>query len=582
MSRNTYLTILRSGRGNVFLESAVPLTKSLHRAIVSLGKRLEAAAVVEEEQTTGLLPKRDVRDAARQHMALISIVDEIKSLLARIDREIPLIQLAITASGESMSNSMPAGISPSRLMQASTFLSIGDTQFASDPTRPVQIGPSFTVSCYMLFLGHSEAKGRKAGDNTPKTPNGVNGTAHQQPKEQAYGLGEGQRKPIWQEVMHKARVRLCRTPMGWGFDRKTGYCENTVTDLDTASRTAFGRTDEFSYHLEIIEDFDDGRLHDEDGTDALLYDNILAGIRESIPVHQISKIFYTDTGKILNIGNAAEGENNPVLLLKRDAKAATPGELRREWGREDSDKEDETKTDTPVIQQEMDGLSESDYDDEQAAMDRQLRLESEALESPPKDRRPNERRWQFPKHVDQEWIALEVYTENEDLDSDGDDGSEEDDADSVTGSNGQLAVMKPRLKRDRSSVDSNLLAQIRNISLRSDPAPPSPSQHVVKSPPSDLEKKTTATTVTESPESFVARSPFGAITSSLSLMEILIRLTSMQEFQQTSHLAIPDHILTFFLEETSTTGLHGEQRWKVRSEAKRRVGFDPYSDTATK
>jgi len=81
---------------------------------------------------------------------------------------------------------------------------------------------------------------------------------------------------------------------------------------------------------------------------------------------------------------------------------------------------------------------------------------------------------------------------------------------------------------------------------------------------------------------FMARSPFGAVTSSLSLMEMLIRLTSLQEFQQAAHLSIPDHILTFFLEETSTTGLQGEARWKARNEAKRRVGFDPYTDTPTK
>ena len=85
-----------------------------------------------------------------------------------------------------------------------------------------------------------------------------------------------------------------------------------------------------------------------------------------------------------------------------------------------------------------------------------------------------------------------------------------------------------------------------------------------------------------SERALVARSPFGAITTSLSLMEMLIRLTSLQEFQQDSHLSIPDHILTFFLEETSTTGLTGVEKWSVRNEAKRRVGFDPYADTPTR
>lgn len=78
-----------------------------------------------------------------------------------------------------------------------------------------------------------------------------------------------------------------------------------------------------------------------------------------------------------------------------------------------------------------------------------------------------------------------------------------------------------------------------------------------------------------------AQSPFGAITSSLSLIEMVVRLASLQEFQQASHLAIPDHIMSFFLEESSTTGLVGEAQWKARNDTKNRIGFDPYDDKAT-
>jgi hypothetical protein len=575
----------------VFLESAVPLTKSLHRDIVALGKRLETAAAAEEENSTR--PAWDIRGASRQHEEIKSIIAEVKSLLARIDRDIPLIQLAITASGETMSNSVPPGISPSRLMQASTFLSMGDTQFASDPTRPVQIGPTFIVSCYMLFVGHSG-----------RTSDGANGHAAnpQQPETVAYGLGEGQRKPIWQEVMHKARVRLCRTPVGWRFDREIGYCPDSDKNLHTtAPREASDRADEYAYHLEIVEDLDDGRLHAEEGTartgQCAPYDKIsMAGIRESVPVHEIAKIFYTDTGKILNVGTVEDGEDNPVLLLKRDVKAAAPTELRRECGQEEEEDtcEEEEMQNLPAIELSPDVPSDTSSDeDEQSAMDRQLRLEGEAA-APPSEKgrtKRNERRWQFAQHVDPEWIALEVYTESpEDTDSEDDESQDNADADGVTiaDSSEQLAVMKARRhKRDTSSVDSNLLAQIRNISLRSGRDMWSFNRHhhrIVKSPSMELRENCASTTAVteESQESFVARSPFGAIVSSLSLMEILIRLTSMQEFQQTSHLAIPDHILTFFLEETSTTGLRGEQRWKARSDAKRRVGFDPYTDTPSK
>jgi hypothetical protein len=76
--------------------------------------------------------------------------------------------------------------------------------------------------------------------------------------------------------------------------------------------------------------------------------------------------------------------------------------------------------------------------------------------------------------------------------------------------------------------------------------------------------------------------PFSTITTSLSLIEMLVRLAGLQEFQQTSHLSIPDHVLTFFLEESSTTGLVGEARRAQREAAEARVGFDPYVDSTPK
>jgi hypothetical protein len=65
---------------------------------------------------------------------------------------------------------------------------------------------------------------------------------------------------------------------------------------------------------------------------------------------------------------------------------------------------------------------------------------------------------------------------------------------------------------------------------------------------------------------------------------MLIRLTALQQFQQTSHLAIPDEFLTFFLSESSTVGSGGDSdlRRRVRREARLRVGFDPYDESPIK
>ena len=497
------------------------------------------------------------RNPAMTRVELMAIVSGIQRLLARIDQDIPLIQLAITASGESLSTSLPPGISPSRLMQASTFLSFGDMQFASDPTQTVQVGPTFTLSLYMLFVGHGSAStSRPAKDaNVPITPERP-GRENTKNKEE-YGFEEGDRKPIWQEVIHKARVRLCRIPFSWTFARQRGYSP-ALPDGSSASErvrseasSAAGRPDEYSYHIEIVEDLDDGRLHDEDGARYIPFDGITkAGIRESLPIYQISKIFYTDTGRILNIGNATDGDNNPVLLLKRDINAPAPSRLRDEWMSSSSNRQAEE-------------AHEPREPDAQTDVDRQLREESQ-------QRTQKENDWGLPTHVDPEWLAFEVYVESSDETSEDEDDAT-DDAGLVASGDMSVVARAERIRKHE-PAHSKLLTQLRSISLRT-----SPSSARIDPLPSSIEKEQT-----RRDNSLVASSPFGVVTSSLSLMEMLIRLTSLQEFQQISHLSIPDHITTFFLEETSTTGLRGEARWEERRQAKRKVGFDPYIDTPSK
>lgn len=343
---------------------------------------------------------------------------------------------------------------------------------------------------------------------------------------------------------------------------------------------ALGRPDEYAYHLEIVEDLDDGRVHEDDTTARPYHDVPHAGIRESIPIHQVAKIFYTDSGRILNIGNADEAGSNPVLLLKRDTSAPTPVELT-----------EELVSPSKFVAAAGSGAIEdtsSITSDEQDEIDRQLREESggpeSSLEKKKKDEQPQHPlALHLPAHLDHEWLALEVFEDDDD--DDGTDSSDAEDGvlDELAAiEEGKSAAVRSSNKRptpstnnnSRSpSLDANLLTQIKTLSLRSStdlsatpPPPPPPST-------SHRQPKTAGAS---------SSSPFGTITSSLSLMEMLIRLTSLQEFQQAAHLSIPDYILSFFLEETSTTGLKGEQRWRARDEAKRRVGFDPYTDTPSK
>ncbi|KAL2266098.1 hypothetical protein VTJ83DRAFT_5450 [Remersonia thermophila] len=547
---------LRSGRGNVFLESAVPLAKSLHRDIVRLGKRLEHAAAAEEAEALQTRPKtRSSRRAEAHHAELLLVIRDIKSLLERIDRDIPLLQLAITASGEKMSTAMNPGISPSRMMQASALLSFADANFVLDPTRPMQVGPSFTLTLYMLFLGHAQVASGTTVQGSPVTPPGsTNG-----PADAPYGLGKGDRKPIWQEVMHKARVRLCRTLPDWEFDPAHGYRPAGRHGQPASSR--FGLIDGYAYHIEVIEDLDDGRLHDGDGQPSRSYDDVpMAGIRESVPIHQIAKIFYTDTGRILNIGD--HEANNPVLLLKRDVNAKSLFKLRQEWC-EDLESEEERGSPSNSIEQ-------SQEPDEQDEVDQQLWKETEKA---PTDQNGPLSTY-LPPHLDSEWLALEVFLDDSNgRDGQGGDSDTADDDSDVDGDAQGALPDVPRTPTGTSPTDCKIMSQMRQLSLRE----ASPVQDVVRAHATSLEKHPNPGS-----GSYMMKSPFGAIASSLSLLEMLIRLTSLQEFQQTSHLAIPDHILTFFLEDTSTTGLQGEARWRMRREAKRRMGFDPYTDSPQK
>lgn len=538
------------------------MAKSLHRDIVSLGTRLENAAIAEEDsQRSGTKAKT----AQAHHAELLKIIRDIKALLARIDREIPSLQIAITASGETLSSTMPTGISPSRFLQASFFLNLGDTQFASDPSRPVQIGPNFYLSLYMLFVGHTQPATQPGSNGLarPATPDPSRAGSPQ--KDEPYGFGEGERRPIWQEVLHKARVRLCRTPIQWTFDHNQGYVSDGFLmpgqECDYPDDEAFGRPDEYAYHFELVEDLNDGRVHEDGDTKTRPYDTITqAGIRESIPIHQISRIFYTDSGRILNIGNSDEAGNNPILLLKRDVNTAGNAEV-----------EETMEPRHFNLAKAISGSGGDEADYEQDEIDRQLREET-GLPDSKAVAKPHPLGLHLPPHLDPEWLAFEVFSEDSNCDSsDSEDEADED-------NEGEQTVPNLKAKRQTAShnpsLDANLMAQIKTLSIQS----PTGLNDITSKPASKELERLDA--IRE--EQFVARSPFSSITSSLSLMEMLIRLTSLQEFQQAAHLSIPDHILSFFLEETSTTGLRGEERWRVRNEAERRVGFDPYTDTPTK
>jgi hypothetical protein len=286
----------------------------------------------------------------------------------------------------------------------------------------------------------------------------------------------------------------------------------------------------------IIEDLDDGRVHsyDEDEPQPEPYEGIrLAGMREILPIHQISKIFYADTSKVLNINT--EGEvNNPVLLLKRDINAIPP---RRMLERDE--------TDSVYAQEEPD---EEETDEIQAQLDAQLNG-SNARDplnqlSQNYDENSIPEHWRLPKDLDPEWIAFEVYNEDESSDTE----SEAEAPD----------------RED--SIDPRMMAKL-SLDAKD-----------------DRSRQGTPTSSQPAATTTVSNPLFNNIRTSLSLLETLLRLMSLQQFQQQSHLSISDELLNFFLEESSTTGAGGDEqhRQRLRADARRRVGWDPYDESPVK
>jgi hypothetical protein len=468
---------------------------------------LAKAAASEEAMRKG---SKSLKERPNNEAEIKFIIKDIKNLLARIEDAVPLMNLAITTSGAKLSTNLPSTVSPSRLLQASTFLTAGDTQYSMSQSleaQAVQIGPTFTLSMYMLFASHLR------------------------PHDE-----ESVREATWKEVMHKARLKLRRVPMN------LYYSDDQSKSSQFPARPGI---DEYAYQVMIIEDLDDGRVHtfEENEPQPHSYDGVAtAGVRDILPIHQISKIFYADTGRILNI--STEGEtNNPVLLLKRDLNALPP---RRMMEHDDVDDDHSQGAE-----------DHESVDEEQAQLDSQLSGESSSdqtnLHSLHEDSIPEE--WRLPPGLDPEWIAFEVYNEDEDSD---------------TESEAEPAA--------ETSIDPNMMAK---LSLKDKKHSPSPSaspagRHYVSSAKASVQPTATTTTV--------SNPLFEHIRTSLSLLETLLRLTSLQQFQQQSHLSISDELLNFFLEESSSTGAGGDEqhRQRLRSEARRRVGWDPYDESPVK
>jgi len=554
---------LRYAQGETALEAVIKISQELREDIDALEARIMVAQPSERGDRPVLDPVRNANTAE-----VLAIIDDLKEVITSIDDAIPLINLWVSSLGTAQPQSAP--FSPSRLLQASMLLNIADSQFVLSPSTPMQIGPDFYVSLYMLFRGHASLKS----------------------DEEPYGIGEGQRKPLWQQIMRKARVRLYRIPQQISGD--------DYGALHTTQATAY------QYQLQIVEDLDDGLLHtsEERGLNPHSYDGVpAAGRRQTIDIAEVSKLLYTEVGSLLNIVPEDEQQSNPVLLLKRVTQMLTCPQEKAFHHRTFTEKSQQTKL---CVDAQEDVESDEDDDDDQGHIDKQLAMESASgCKSPVKCTAHSQssspiRSWQLPTNLDPEWIALEMFSPDEDdgVCSDTSSQTADDVNDVQQSARPQIGDMGE--DAGTAYIDANLCSQFSRMGMASRSI--SPRSNTIERRRSSSTNRSAKTTDSRAPEvkqltrttaedhhepprdinrrALLRRSPFGAIMTSLSLLEMLLRLTSLQEFEQKTHLAIPDHLLRFYLDESaSTSGLHGQQRVAARKEAEAKMGFDPYSDT---
>lgn len=347
-----------AARGNTTLNSTVQLTVSLRNDINEFGKRM--SDVMEGEPSA----QQSTSDSTKR------IIDDMKALLARIEDAVPLISLALTTSGANLSASLPSTVSPSRLLQASAFLQAGDTEYELNSTREVQIGPSFSLKLYTIFEGHSRQS---------KDPNISNIT--------------------WQETYARAILEVIRMPM--------------QADLGHNEVDQRNHKINYFYHFRVTENLDDNRYHEDLTSSRPKRDaqGFIRGASRDIPVHNIARLFFSASGRLLNIEEA----RTPVLVLKINHALQGPSAtIRRIF---------EESFDLVINDPELTGSNSTDR----------------GTESSPDDL---------------EWLALEMWSQDDDDDS----SSEPDDFDTASEQSSSAQEEGIQSRPTTSGTDGDTLA----------------------------------------------------------------------------------------------------------------------------
>ncbi|KAJ2867208.1 Ran-specific GTPase-activating protein 30 [Coemansia aciculifera] len=225
-----------AARGRSTLEGALPLTHSLRRDILALSTSLPSAT--SPRKSDGLASLFRSSNTQTHPESESTVVTELQALLEKIDDAVPFLNLALTTSGAHLGGTLPEGISPARLMQASSVL-------ARAPAGS-RVGQPFVLRLYSLFVASVRPKSRH--DFT------------------------------WKEEFVKCRLCLWRQTQGLAYELRI---------LEDTNDGRYHSEEPQANVVEWAADMGDGVG--------------VGGKSVVIPLDRVASLYYTSAGSLLNI-----------------------------------------------------------------------------------------------------------------------------------------------------------------------------------------------------------------------------------------------------------------------------------------
>jgi hypothetical protein len=172
----------------------------------------------------------------------------MRLVLSRVEECIPFLQLSSSTSGIQASLALPQQVSPGRLLQAANAVT---SVLAAPQQHRKPVGPIFDATLYSIFYNPS-------------------------------------------------RLRYVDDALALAISWKEDFARATAQILESAP---------FQYELEITEDFNDDRYHEDDAV----------ARKHVVSIVDIARLFFSALGKLLKL----EGNSSPVLILKLSPTAAS-------------------------------------------------------------------------------------------------------------------------------------------------------------------------------------------------------------------------------------------------------------------